>query len=78
MNTFDTTKGWKLSPVLDEERLEWAFNEWLRRYTENPAEFEREFQFIGEFLQEQSEGKPPSYGQRTIAYLKKLIEEKSK
>lgn len=50
-----------------------AFNEWMRRFTEEPAAFEHEFQSAGAFLKEQAEGKEPSYGETCATYLEKLI-----
>lgn len=57
------------------EKIAAAFNEWMRRYTENPESFEREFQSVGDFLRERAQGKAPSYGQLCAAYLAKLIAE---
>ena len=54
-----------------------AFNEWMRRYIEEPDRFDREWQSVGEYIQETSEGKTPSYGESCAAYLSRLIEELS-
>lgn len=48
------------------------FNEWMRRYTENPEQFKAEFQSVGEFLQQQAGGAVPSYGEHCVGYLEKL------
>jgi hypothetical protein len=52
-----------------------AFNEWMRRYIEEPDRFRREWETVGEFIQERGQGKPPSYGQVCAAYLQQLIAE---
>lgn len=52
-----------------------AFNEWMRRYTENPEQFEREWQTVSEFLVQQGKGEEPDYGKSCAAYLSKLIDE---
>lgn len=49
-----------------------AFNEWMRRYTENPSRFEREFQTVTQFLSDQAAGRQPSYGEVCAAYLAEL------
>lgn len=50
-----------------------AFNEWMRRYTEDPESFNREFQDVGLFLAEQAAGKKPTYGEECAAYFNKLV-----
>ena len=50
-----------------------AFNEWMRRYTDDPKAFAAEFQTIGDFLAQKGEGKEPDYGSHCEAYLKKLM-----
>lgn len=54
--------------------LQWAFNEWMKRYIETPEDFEREFQAVQGF--QSSKGKP-SYGKNCTNYLAKLIAEKA-
>lgn len=54
-----------------------AFNEWMRRYTEEPEQFEREWQTVGQYLEQQTEGIEPDYGTSCAAYLLKLIDEES-
>lgn len=49
-----------------------AFNEWMRRYTEGPEEYEREFQTVLQFLREEGEGVEPTYGAVCDAYLAEL------
>ena len=48
------------------------FNEWLRRYTENPSLFEAEFQTVTRFLAEKTVGEEPTYGETCTAYLVKI------
>jgi hypothetical protein len=62
---------------MNAEDLARAFNEWLRRYTENPAGFEAEFQTVGRFLQERADGQEPSYGEQCAAYLLTLVGDKA-
>ncbi|MDT6941873.1 hypothetical protein RI570_17350 [Brucella pseudogrignonensis] len=54
-----------------------AFNEWMRRYTEDPSGFEHEWQTVSKFLEQQQNGVEPDYGQSCAAYLRKLIDELS-
>lgn len=49
-----------------------AFNEWMRRYIEDPKQFEAEFQAVGRFLKQKARGCKPSYGDQCAAYLAKL------
>lgn len=53
-----------------------AFNEWMRRYTDEPEKFEAEFQTVGAFLAEKYQGREPSYGESCTTYLKKIMTEK--
>jgi len=52
-----------------------AFNEWMRRYIESPEQFSREFEAVTAFLAEQSQHKPPTYGEECAAYLAQLMAE---
>ena len=61
--------------TMTQEVMATAFNEWMRRYTEEPQRFGREWQTISKFLAEQSAGETPSYGARSAAYLLQLAEE---
>lgn len=60
---------------MNKKQMTGAFNEWMRRYTEEPDKFEAEFQSVGEFLKETDGGKEPSYGRHCAAYLEKLAAE---
>lgn len=52
-----------------------CFNEWMRRFVEDPAGFEREFQTVNRYLTEQNDGREPSYGETSAAYMLKLAAE---
>jgi hypothetical protein len=58
---------------MDKQKLAAAFNEWMKRYTENPEKFDREFQVITTFLSEQAAGTEPTYGEAGAAYLMELM-----
>lgn len=62
---------------MDEEQVPKAFNEWMRRYIEEPERFEREFQTVTTFLDEEAGGKEASYGSVCTAYLKQIISEEN-
>ena len=47
---------------MSKQQMAAAFNEWMRRYTKDPAAFEAEFQTVGKYLAEQVAGQEPSYG----------------
>ena len=57
------------------EEMAGAFNEWMRRYIEEPERFGREWRTINEFLQEEARGKKPSYGSSCAHYLQQLVDE---
>ena len=46
-----------------------AFNEWMRRYIEDPAAYEAEFNSVAGFREAEAEGREPDYGERCAAYL---------
>lgn len=52
-----------------------AFNEWMRRYIEDPDTFSREFQSVRDFLAAENAGVTPSYGEECTAYLEKVAAE---
>lgn len=58
---------------MDRQKLIEAFNEWMRRYTDDPAAFEAEFQTVGLFVAERAMGREPSYGETCVAYIESLI-----
>ena len=57
------------------EQMARAFNEWMRRFVDDPDRFEHEFKTIGEYLKEANNGGVPSYGEQSTAYMEKLINE---
>lgn len=63
--------------VATKEKIAAAFNEWMRRYTENPEQFQREWQSVNAFLAEKNEGKEPGYGQACAEYFGQLLGEAS-
>jgi hypothetical protein len=55
---------------MDEKRMVVCFNEWMRRYTEEPERFAHDARTIQTFLMEDAlGGTEPSYGQNSAAYL---------
>lgn len=52
-----------------------TFNEWMRRYIDEPERFSREFQTVQDFLTDEAAGKEPSYGEACAAYQFKLLDE---
>lgn len=59
--------------VMTPDRLASAFNEWMRRYTEDPTAFAAEFETVGVFLTQRVEGRTPTYGESCVAYLQSLV-----
>ena len=57
------------------QRMTKAFNEWMRRYTEDPERFLREFQVVAQFQADQQNGGEPSYGRECAAYFTSLLNE---
>lgn len=57
------------------KNLALAFNEWMRRYTEEPERYAREYQTVGVFLAEQAAGRTPSYGEECAEYLQRILRE---
>lgn len=60
---------------MNDELIARAFNEWMRRYIDEPEAFAREFEIVGQFLGEQLNGGLPSYGATCAAYLAQLCAE---
>lgn len=48
------------------------FNEWMRRFTEEPEAYQAQFKTVQLFLAEQQAGHAPSYGESSVAYLDRL------
>ncbi len=61
------------SMLCDPARIAKAFNEWMKRYIEQPAQFAREWQTVAEFLEQSKDGKTPTYGEVSTEYLHRLI-----
>lgn len=57
---------------MNRELMASCFNEWMRRFTENPRGFQQEFETVGAFLRERAEGREPSYGEISTAYMAEL------
>ena len=49
-----------------------AFNEWMRRYIEEPERFMRDIQNVRDFLAAEGAGAMPSYGEECTTYLEKV------
>ena len=64
-----------MEPSLGHSDLIYAFNEWLRRYMENPDEFEHEWSTIQDFINE-GEADDASYGKSCTTLLFKIIAER--
>lgn len=52
-----------------------CFNEWMRRFIEEPEAFQAEFQTVNQFLADEAGGIEPTYGETSAAYMMKLAEE---
>jgi len=52
-----------------------VFNLWMQRYIEDPKKFHDQFQAVTEFLQESSNGKDSTYGEKCVAYMGQLEKE---
>lgn len=61
--------------MLTDKRIAAAFNEWMRRYIDEPERFDRELTTARNFLAESARGKEPSYGDGCAGYLRKLVAE---
>lgn len=60
---------------MNQEAIAKAFNEWLRRYIEDPAAFEAEFNMVADFRAAEADGREPDYGERCAAYLLHISQE---
>lgn len=52
-----------------------CFNEWMRRFVEEPGRVQREFETVNEFLKDEADGREPTYGETSAAYMEKLAQE---
>ena len=57
---------------MDQARLALLFNEWMRRYTDEPERYEAEFATVKAFLADESAGVEPNYGKTCAAYFAQL------
>lgn len=63
------------SPTMTPPDAVKVFNEWMRRFIEEPERFSREFQDVTEFLADEATGAEPSYGQACAEYQFRLLDE---
>jgi hypothetical protein len=68
--TLDTSNGGG-----SREQLAKAFNEWMRRFIDEPEKFAREWESVRWFLEDEKEGVEPTYGDECVTYLEKLAAE---
>ena len=54
-----------------------CFNEWMRRFIEEPERFSREFENVTEFLKDEADGREPNYGEECAAFMDRLHSELS-
>lgn len=52
-----------------------CFNEWMRRYIADPAEFDAEFRAVNAFLADEAGGREPTYGESCTALMQKYAAE---
>lgn len=52
-----------------------CFNEWMRRFIEEPQRFQVEFQTVNQFLKDEADGREPTYGETSAAYMSQLATE---
>jgi len=62
-------------PTLTHEQIASAFNEWMRRYTDEPERFERDMVTVKAFLAAEAANETPSYGRDCAAYLVNIAQE---
>lgn len=60
---------------MDKKAVARAFNEWMRRYIEEPERFKREFQAVREYLDANALGVEPTYGETSAEFLDQLMSE---
>lgn len=54
----------------------YAVNEWWRRYRDEPATFQAQFQVIIELNTAEAEGREPTVGENDFAYMCLLLDER--
>jgi hypothetical protein len=61
-----------------QNEMAWAFNEWMRRYTEEPERFAREWETVMAFLEEDTgDNNTAQYGHDQAKYFVSLLNETS-
>ena len=50
-----------------------GFNEWLRRYEDEPERFEHEVKTLKQFRADEAVGDEPEYGRDCVPYLHKIL-----
>ena len=60
---------------MTDKQMAAAFNEWMRRYIEEPEKFASDWEAIRTFLAEEQEGQEPTYGEQCAAYMELLSAE---
>ena len=62
--------------IYTQAEMAWAFNEWTRRYIDNPEDFAREWETVLEFIEDDTfDNNTIDLGKRQAAYLVSLINE---
>jgi hypothetical protein len=64
-----------MSDLFTENELVVLLNERFRRFVENPAEYEHEWETIIEFLSDEENEDEPSYGKNMVAELVAIRDE---
>lgn len=60
------------NPIIKQILAATVFNEWMRRYIEEPERFERDFQSVTAFLKAEKSGAEPDYGTKCVVYFNQL------
>ncbi|EJN15704.1 hypothetical protein PMI42_00721 [Bradyrhizobium sp. YR681] len=60
---------------MDNAQMVKCFNEWMRRFIQEPERFEAEFRTVNGFLKDEAEGREPTYGETSAAYMQQLATE---
>lgn len=61
--------------AMTQDQMATCFNEWMRRFIDEPARFEREFETVNAFLAAEAGGEEPTYGETSAAYMAQLASE---
>jgi hypothetical protein len=60
---------------MNREQLAAAFDEWMRRYIDEPEKFASDYATIKQFMDEELDGIEPTYGAMCAAYLDQINSE---